>query len=286
MVHEDAADSDGTTSNSTAAERDGVAGNRDDTADARDTRADARDLTADRRDDHADQRDQVADQRDEVAQRSEHVGASGMSPDALIVSEQVRLDARHDRRRAMDDREASADGRSDAGRDRDAATGDRGASATDRQASEQDRGRAALDPLTGVFLRAAGFVQLEREVARSRRSGEPLVAAFVDVDHLKTVNDTRGHSAGDALLVAVADSLRTHLRTEDLVFRYGGDEFVCAFAGLTTTDATERLHDVNRSLAQGTTFGSISVGLADLLPNDSPTALIRRADAAMYHGRQ
>jgi diguanylate cyclase (GGDEF)-like protein len=209
-----------------------------------------------------------------------------MSPDALIVAERVRTDARHDRRRAMHDREASATARSDAGRDRHAATGDRDAAATDRQAAEGDRGRAALDPLTGVFLRSAGFVQLEREMARAKRTGEPLVVAFVDVDRLKAVNDTYGHSGGDDLLVAVADALRSHLRAEDLVFRYGGDEFVCAFVGLTMIDATARLQDVNRSLKRATVSGSISVGLAELLQNDSPGDLIHRADAAMYRGRQ
>jgi diguanylate cyclase (GGDEF)-like protein len=287
MVHEDDAYRAGATPNSSPAdERDGVAGTRDNTADARDSRADERDLTADLRDDSADLRDRVADHRDDAAQRSEHVGASGMSPDALIVSEQVRVDAQQDRRRAMHDREASADGRSDAGRDRDAATDDRDASATDRQASEEDRGRAALDPLTGVFLRSAGFVQLEREMARSRRNGEPMVVAFIDVDHLKVVNDTNGHSAGDDLLAAVANTLRSHLRTEDLVFRYGGDEFVCAFVGLTGVDATERLNDVNRSLTRATEVGSISVGFSELLSADTPTDLIGRADAAMYRGRQ
>jgi diguanylate cyclase (GGDEF)-like protein len=270
---------------SPADERDGVAGSRDSSADARDTRADERDLTADLRDDNADLRDQAADKRDEVAQRSEHVGAAGIASETLVVSELVRLIARHDRRRAMADREASATGRSDAGRDRNAAIGDRDASATDRQASEADRGRAALDPLTGVFLRAAGFVQLEREIARSKRNGESLVVAFIDVDQLKVVNDTHGHSTGDELLVAVAAALRSHLRTEDLIFRYGGDEFVCAFVGLAATDATRRLDQVNRFLAKSTVFGSISIGLSELLPQDSPSDLTRRADAAMYSGR-
>jgi predicted signal transduction protein with EAL and GGDEF domain len=58
--------------------------------------------------------------------------------------------------------------------------------------------------------------------------GEGLVVAFVDVDGLKRVNDTEGHLAGDALLIAVADSLRACLRSYDLVMRFGGDEFVCA----------------------------------------------------------
>ncbi|MBA2695858.1 MAG: GGDEF domain-containing protein, partial [Actinobacteria bacterium] len=72
---------------------------------------------------------------------------------------------------------------------------------------------------------------LEREMARSSRAREALSVAFIDVDHLKQVNDTRGHAAGDRLLQHVADALRSRLRSYDLVVRYGGDEFICVMPG-------------------------------------------------------
>jgi diguanylate cyclase (GGDEF)-like protein len=72
------------------------------------------------------------------------------------------------------------------------------------------------------------MAELEREIARATRTRQPLVLAFVDVDHLKEINDVHGHAAGDQVLQAVAETLRTTLRGYDLIFRYGGDEFVCA----------------------------------------------------------
>jgi diguanylate cyclase len=63
-------------------------------------------------------------------------------------------------------------------------------------------------------------MEIEREIARARRSEPPLVLAFVDVDHLKVVNDSRGHAAGDRLLVDVANSFREKLRSHDLIIRY------------------------------------------------------------------
>src|SRR5205823_1681876 len=83
---------------------------------------------------------------------------------------------------------------------------------------------AAFDELAGVFRRAAGISALDREIARARRQRTPLALAFIDVDGLKQANDKRGHKAGDDLLRGLATLLRTGLRGQDLVMRYGGDE--------------------------------------------------------------
>ncbi|MDP9243704.1 MAG: GGDEF domain-containing protein [Chloroflexota bacterium] len=137
-----------------------------------------------------------------------------------------------------------------------------------------------------MYLRRAGFVELEREIARVRRTDEPLAVAFVDVDRLKAINDSRGHAAGDQVLLEVANIFRSKLRSHDLIIRYGGDEFVCAISGLNMAAATKRLALVIAALAEASEHGSVSVGLAELQPDDSAEDLVARADAALYRQRQ
>ncbi|HUR86767.1 MAG TPA: GGDEF domain-containing protein [Solirubrobacteraceae bacterium] len=190
-----------------------------------------------------------------------------------------RSEAELDRDTAQADRGAGATERSEAELDRDTAQADRGASARDREHSSHD-------DLTGAYLRGAGLVELDREIARARRTTQPLVLAFIDVDGLKAVNDSRGHAAGDQTLVAVADALRAHLRAHDLVIRYGGDEFLCVVAGLDLAEAAARLALVNADLAEGPVRGAVSAGLAELQADDSPEDLVARADAQLYRARR
>jgi diguanylate cyclase (GGDEF)-like protein len=270
---------------SPADSRDDRADGRDHAAKSRDHGAVARDRIADQRDDSAHHRDQLADQRDEAALRSTIGSTSSTSAAQMVLAETLRH-AGHDRRRAMQDRQSSAHDRLDAGRDRRGATVDRDDAATDRKSAGGDRDSAALDPLTGVFLRRAGMIQLEREMARSTRADAGLVLAFVDVDHLKVVNDTLGHPVGDELLRTVATLLGTHLRAEDLTFRYGGDEFVCACVGLTMANTYSRFDDVRVAMAGQPVHGSISIGLATFRAPESASDLIRRADTELYRSRR
>ena len=69
-----------------------------------------------------------------------------------------------------------------------------------------------MDELTGAYGRGPGFLQLTREMARSRRLKQPLVVVFIDVEHLKNTNDAYGHAAGDAVLIRVAAALQGSLR--------------------------------------------------------------------------
>ena len=145
---------------------------------------------------------------------------------------------------------------------------------------------AAVDELTGAYLRSAGLLELDREIARTRRTEEPLVVAFVDVDALKQVNDSRGHAAGDRLLAAVAASLKAMLRPYDVVIRYGGDEFVCVMTGITLSTAVTRFSTINSLLATAAENGSVTVGLAELSTGDSAYMLIGKADANLYAKRR
>jgi diguanylate cyclase (GGDEF)-like protein len=264
---------------SAAAGRDPAAEQRDRDADRRDQHAAERDQHAAQRDQDAERRDQDAERRDLEAEESE-AGVGAETPtDTLNRSALARRAAASDRRRAGQDRRADASGRRHAELDRSTAQADREASARERESS-------SLDDLTGVYRRGPGLVELAREMARARRAEQPLVVAFVDVDRLKATNDSRGHAAGDRMLLEVADTVRAKLRSHDLIIRYGGDEFVCACSGLNMVDAASRLALVNAALAEVAGRGSVTVGLAELQPNDSPEDLIARADAALYRERQ
>jgi diguanylate cyclase (GGDEF)-like protein len=146
------------------------------------------------------------------------------------------------------------------------------------------RDEVAVDELTGVLRRSAGVAALERELARARRKKHPLVTAFVDVDGLKKMNDSQGHNAGDALLHEVASVLRSRLRADDVIFRYGGDEFVCILPESSIHHAYivfEEMLATARS--RGRTF---SYGLALAKSSDDAVTLLGRADQALYAERE
>jgi diguanylate cyclase (GGDEF)-like protein len=245
----------------------------------RDRAANERDRAADQRDEAAEQRDRAAQQRDESAEQSGTSARAWVTRAAGERSDPGQREAALDRTQASQDRAAGASERTHAEHDRETARADREASASERE-------HAAVDALTGVYLRDAGFAELERQVARSRRTQQPLVVAFVDVDRLKTVNDARGHAAGDRMLAEVASALRAGLRSYDLIIRYGGDEFVCAISDVDLAAAAKRLATINAALADGPAHGSVTVGIAELQPGDSPEDIVARADAALYRERQ
>ena len=108
-----------------------------------------------------------------------------------------------------------------------------------------------------------------------------MALAFIDVDGLKKMNDSEGHAGGDELLRDTADLIRTHFRPYDLTVRYGGDEFLCGLAGIDLAEAAQRFSLVNADLATSHA-ASVTVGLAELEPDDTLEDLIARADEAMY----
>lgn len=146
--------------------------------------------------------------------------------------------------------------------------------------------RAVTDELTGALRRGAGRTVLERELARVLRAPEPrLVVAFVDVDSLKKVNDSRGHAAGDELIYRVARALKGRLRSYDLLIRWGGDEFLCGLADVEIAIAERALEAVRQQLARGA-GQTFSYGLATARPGDTVEDLVARADAALYEARR
>ncbi|MET0334414.1 MAG: GGDEF domain-containing protein [Rhizobacter sp.] len=105
---------------------------------------------------------------------------------------------------------------------------------------ESLRQTAQTDALTGLLNRHGVMPQLQREIARARRTGEPLSVALCDIDHFKRINDTQGHAAGDAVLASFADGMQTLARGSDLVARWGGEEFLLVLPG-TTAQAAQKI---------------------------------------------
>ena len=119
---------------------------------------------------------------------------------------------------------------------------------------------------------------------RSGRS-QPFTLAFIDVDGLKGVNDSLGHTAGDQLLRATASAIRARLRPYDVIVRYGGDEFLCGLLDLDMAAAAERFELVKADLA-ATQQASVTIGLAEVEADDALEELIARADEALYRERE
>lgn len=140
---------------------------------------------------------------------------------------------------------------------------------------------AGTDSLTGLPNRQFLDANLEREIARCERQSAPLAVGIVDLDFFKSINDSRGHLAGDAQLVALAQRWRSQLRRIDLMARYGGDEFVLAFPNCDLHQAVgtlERLRNLDSP--------ECSVGVAEWVPGDSRESLLSRADRALYDAKQ
>ena len=163
---------------------------------------------------------------------------------------------------------------------------DRRIAAADRAQAAKDREDSGTDELTGVSRRGAGLAAIAREINRAQRDSGELVAAYVDVDGLKATNDGQGHAEGDALLIAVADSLRTTLRSYDVITRVGGDEFVCVLPGISVEHAKQRFEAVSTRLRADRSGASITVGLARLQTGDSTEDLIQRADDEVSTARK
>jgi diguanylate cyclase (GGDEF)-like protein len=250
------------------------------TSNQREETADGRLTTAAERDRIAALRDQSAEARDAAAQRQDLEDKAYGGPEDTAS-------------RAERNRERAAADRSQAAADRVRAAADRAAAAADRAEALQRRDEAAralklasTDDLTHTWARKPGLAQVARELERAQRAGNTLVLAFVDVDDLKKVNDSQGHAAGDAMLRLVGRMLRTHVRSHDVVVRYGGDEFVCAMPHVGLTDAKARLEQVAEAIASAATGCSITFGLAAADPSDNFQTVMDRADASLLEAKR
>jgi diguanylate cyclase (GGDEF)-like protein len=155
--------------------------------------------------------------------------------------------------------------------------------------------RAALDPLTKLANRGTFDRALDRLIRSARASQSPLSLAMLDIDHFKTINDTHGHQVGDRVLLCMADWLRGSIRQNDVVSRYGGEEFA-VIVGIDLRQAEERFtkllqniasraYDYEEHGASKSISFTVSCGLSQLSDSDGAEDVIGRADQALYEAK-
>ncbi len=166
---------------------------------------------------------------------------------------------------------------------------------------ELEKARAELhqaairDALTRAYNRRFFMARLDIEAARALREHTPLSVMMIDIDHFKSINDNRGHAAGDHVLERLAAVMTTTLRPYDLVARYGGEEFVALLPGANFGEAGQAAERVRSAIAamtldDGAARGlhvTASVGVTTLgAADEAPATLLDRADQAMYAAKR
>jgi len=150
------------------------------------------------------------------------------------------------------------------------------------------------DHLTGAWSRKAFFEIAERELARGKRSGQPLALMLIDLDHFKTINDTHGHEAGDVALQLMAERVRGNLRAVDCFARLGGDEFAVLLPDTDLKQACgvgDKLQEAVRAAAAavppapGQPPLTLSIGVTVTGDDEAFKAAMARADAALYNAK-
>ena len=152
---------------------------------------------------------------------------------------------------------------------------------------------AMVDELTGLKNRRSFFDDIDPVIAGSRRRGNPVAIALLDLDHFKDVNDTHGHGVGDDTLREVARRIENTLRQEQIVGRLGGEEFVVLLPDTTPQQALVAIERVRKAVGEtaipvtggGEVWISVSGGIAPLLDGMVVTVAIQHADKAMYRAK-
>ena len=152
---------------------------------------------------------------------------------------------------------------------------------------------ASRDPLTGAFSRAYIQQALRGLVAARKRQHSPYSVLLLDVDHFKNINDQHGHACGDEVLRAITAAIVAELRADDLCGRWGGEEFIVLLprtALEAATDAADRLRRRVKRLDLAALAVNlcvtVSIGVAEADPAETPEASIGRADAALYDAKR
>jgi diguanylate cyclase (GGDEF)-like protein len=163
------------------------------------------------------------------------------------------------------------------------------------QLREKLRDQAIRDPLTAMYNRRYFEETAARELLRAGESGSSVGVIMIDVDHFKRFNDAYGHEAGDAVLQRVGLTLQSHTRVEDVVCRYGGEEFVMLLPGLPGDAIVRRAEELRESVNElsvrfrGETVAKISISCGvSMFPDQghSCAGLIDTADQALYRAKQ
>lgn len=149
----------------------------------------------------------------------------------------------------------------------------------------ENRSQSLTDPLTRLANRRRLFLHMENLIPISDRRGEPYTIILLDVDHFKNYNDTHGHTAGDELLVQLAQVLNDCSRDQDLVVRYGGEEFMLVLPSTTVEEAKILAGRISDAVREKTGV-TVSAGLAMQTEGVSFEDLIQQADAKLYAAKE
>lgn len=144
------------------------------------------------------------------------------------------------------------------------------------------REQARTDPLTGAANRRVWDEQLTTELTRSQRLGSPLSVAVLGPRPLQSVHDTQGHAAGDQLLRNVTTRWQASLRQHDLLARLGGEEFAVLLPDTSLANAALTLERLREATPSGVT---VSAGLTQQQPGDTPDTIYARADSHLYRAK-
>lgn len=163
-----------------------------------------------------------------------------------------------------------------------------------RKLQAEYKRHATVDGLTGLFNRRRLDEVLSRYISRAEFEGTAVSVVMTDVDHFKLFNDTYGHAAGDLVLFEVAKVLRERCRPSDFVARYGGEEFTVVLPGAAAKDALVVAERLRRAVKDLRLFAgerplpevTISIGIAQAHPGEADTAVLSRADQALYAAKE
>ncbi len=158
---------------------------------------------------------------------------------------------------------------------------------------EQTEAKALVDTLTNVLNRNAYNLKITQMIVEFARMKDTFCLFVVDIDKFKQFNDTYGHKSGDLVLRTVASAIQSNLRASDLVFRYGGEEFVVLLQGV-HLDQAKRLGEKIRASVEKEYFVdkenkirvTVSIGVAQVMEGDTEQSLFERADQAMYAAKK
>ncbi len=147
------------------------------------------------------------------------------------------------------------------------------------------------DPLTGVFNRRYMMDLLVHHILLSRKTEQPFSQGIVDIDHFKKINDTLGHLTGDDVLKEIAKIITIAVRSSDLVFRFGGEEFIILFPNTNLENAGFVMQRIKSVIENHDFMGvpwkvTASGGFTQLTGTDSPDALLQRSDDLLYKAKQ
>jgi diguanylate cyclase (GGDEF)-like protein len=151
---------------------------------------------------------------------------------------------------------------------------------------------AGIDGITGLYNRRQFMETAEAAFAHAQRLGHPFAALMIDVDNFKGINDMHGHIAGDQVLAELAQACREHVRPQDIVGRYGGDEFIIMVPGITSLRAIQLADQLTRRVTrfpgrEGKPVAySASIGIAEYPSDGDLSTLLMHADLAMYEAKQ